>query len=119
MTNPRKTTINVDQALYDYILAYGVREHPVLTRLRERTRQHELGGMQMTADQGAVLQLLLRLVCARRVVEVGTFTGSSTLAIALALPEAGYILACESREEFVDIGRPYWEEAGIAEKSIP
>jgi predicted O-methyltransferase YrrM len=116
MTNPWKNVINVDDALYGYILRMGVREHPVLTRLRERTAQHELGGMQMTSDQGAFLQLLLKLIGARRTIEVGVFTGTSALATALALPDDGYILACDFRRALTSIGEPYWEEAGVRNK---
>jgi predicted O-methyltransferase YrrM len=116
MTNPSKKSIVVSDQLYNYILEKGVREHPVVRKLRARTAEHALGGMQMTPDQGALFRLLLRLTSAHRVIEVGSYTGTGTLEMALALPEYGYILACETRKDFTEIGIPFWEEAGVREK---
>jgi len=116
MTNPSKHIIHVTDSLYDYIRGVGIREHPIVKRLRERTAEHTLGGMQMTADQGAFIGLLLKLLNVHRVIEVGVYTGTGTLEMALALPAHGYILACETREEFTEIGIPFWSEAGVRDK---
>ncbi len=116
MTNPSKNIINITGELYNYILEKGVREHPAVRNLREKTAEHTLGGMQMTPDQGAFIRLLLRLIGAHRVIEVGSYTGTGTLEMALSLPEYGYILACETRKDFTEIGIPFWEEAGVRDK---
>lgn len=116
MTNPSKNIITITEELYNYILAKGVREHPAVRKLRKKTAEHTLGGMQMTPDQGALIRLLLRLTGAHRVIEVGSYTGTGTLEMALALPEYGYILACENRKEFPETGIPFWEEAGVRDK---
>lgn len=116
MTNPSKTIIDVDDDLYQYILDIGVREPEVCRRLRKRTAGHILGEMQLTPDQGQLLHLLVRLTGAVRAVEVGVFTGSSALRIAMALPPDGYLLACDVRPDFTGIGVPYWEEAGVRDK---
>lgn len=116
MTNHSKSIIDVDDRLYQYILDTGVREPEVCRRLRERTARHVLGEMQLTPDQGQLMHLLVRLSGAVRAVEVGVFTGSSALRIALALPPEGYLLACDIRPDFTEIGIPYWEEAGVRSK---
>lgn len=116
MTNPSKNSINLTEDLYSYVLEKGVREHPLARGLRKRTAEHTLGGMQMTPDQGALIRLLLRLIRAHRIIEVGTYTGTGTLEMALALPEYGYILTCETREEFTEIGIPFWADAGVRDK---
>jgi predicted O-methyltransferase YrrM len=100
----------------EYLGRIGGRETPVQARLRERTETRADGHMQVTADQAATLQLLVKLTGAIRCLEIGTFTGTSALAVALALPANGRIVALDVSKEFTDIGRPYWEEAGIAGK---
>lgn len=116
MTNPSKSIIDVDDDLYQYILTHGVREPGICRRLRRRTAEHVLGGMQITPDQGQLLHFLIRLTGSVRAVEVGVFTGCSALRIAMALPPAGRLLACDTRPDFTEIGIPYWEEAGVREK---
>jgi O-methyltransferase len=99
--------------LYDYVLAVGVREPDVLRRLRAETAKLRDGEMQTAPEQGPVLDLLVRLTGASRVLEVGTFTGYGTLWMALALPEGGRVVTCDVSEEFTRIGKPYWKEAGV------
>jgi caffeoyl-CoA O-methyltransferase len=84
--------------------------------LREETRKQRYAGMQIGADQGALMALLVKLIGARRSIEVGVFTGYSALTVALALPEDGHVLACDVSEEYTRIARTYWERAGVARK---
>ena len=106
----------ITQRAIDYLRANGVREAPVLARLRAETAKLPMSMMQIAPEQGALLQMLVRLIGARRCIEVGTFTGYSSLAVALALPDDGRITACDVSEEWTQIARRYWSEAGIAGK---
>ncbi len=106
-------TIAVDAALYDYILKVSLREAPVLRRLRDRTLSLPQAHMQISPDQGQFLGLLVRLTGARSILEVGTFTGYSALAMALAMPEDGRIVACDISEDWTRIARDAWAEAGV------
>ena len=92
------------------------RENPVQQALRVETRRLPGSGMMSRPESDALLQLLARLTGARRVIEVGTFTGSGSLAMALALPEDGRIVACDVNAEWTAIGRRYWQQAGVAHK---
>jgi len=87
-----------------------------MRRLREETASMEQANMQIGPEQGQFMALLVELIGARSVLEVGTFTGYSALAMAVALPEDGALVACDGREEWTAIGRRYWEEAGVAHK---
>ena len=89
-------------------------ETPLQARLRDQTHRLPNGGMQISADQGALLALLARLVSARRALEIGTFTGYSALAVATALPDDGKLICCDINEEWTRIARRYWEEAGVS-----
>jgi len=109
-------TINLDDVLYDYLLAHSLREHPEQTALREATRTHPRAGMQISPEQGQFMSLLVKLTGARRTIEVGTFTGYSALTVALALPADGKILACDISDEYTSIGKPFWQRAGVADK---
>lgn len=109
-------TIKMDDEVYSYFLDISVREHDVLRRLREETQAMEHARMQIAPEQGQFMRLLMELLGARRTIEVGTFTGYSALATALALPEDGKVIACDVSEEWTSIGRRYWEEAGVASK---
>jgi predicted O-methyltransferase YrrM len=93
-----------------------VREHPVLSQLRAETAKLPHAGMQIGADQGQFMALLAKLIGARRCIEVGVFTGYSSLAVALALPDDGRIIACDVSEEWTAIARRHWEKAGVAKK---
>jgi len=109
-------TLPLDDALYDYLLAASLREPPVLERLRAETSGMTDALMQISPEQGQFMALLIKLIGARRCLEVGTFTGYSSLAVALALPDDGRILACDIDEDFTAVARRYWHEAGVAEK---
>lgn len=112
-----RKTLNLDSTLYDYLISNSLRETPIQTRLREETAA--LGGpagMQVSPEQGQLLAFLASLIGAKRVVEVGTFTGYSSLAVALALPTDGRITCCDVSEEWTAIAQRYWEQAGVAGK---
>jgi caffeoyl-CoA O-methyltransferase len=109
-------TLAIDDTIYRYILEHSVREHPEQAALREATRDHPHAGMQIGPDQAQCMALLVRLMGARRTIEVGVFTGYSALAVALALPEDGRVLACDISEEYTRVGRPFWQRAGVAHK---
>ncbi|PIW29740.1 MAG: SAM-dependent methyltransferase [Rhodospirillales bacterium CG15_BIG_FIL_POST_REV_8_21_14_020_66_15] len=111
-----KSTTGLDAALYDYILETTLREPKVLARLRRETDSHPRAGMQISPDQGQLLGLLVELTGAQRIVEVGTFTGYSSLAMALALPDDGEIVCCDVSEEYTAVARRYWAEAGVADR---
>jgi caffeoyl-CoA O-methyltransferase len=104
---------DLTDALYDYILAMGTRETAVQRALRAETAKLPMAGMQIGPDQGALLQVLVRILGAKRCIEVGTFTGYSALAVALALPRDGKIVCCDVSEEWTSIGRRYWNKAGV------
>ena len=109
-------TLQLDDALYDYVLAHSLREHPSQIALREATKDHPHAGMQIGPEQGQFMALLARILGARRAIEIGVFTGYSALTVALALPDDGYLLACDISDEYTRIGRPYWQAAGVAHR---
>jgi O-methyltransferase len=92
------------------------KETPVQKRLRAETAKLPMAGMQIGPDQGALLALLVRLIGAKRTIEVGTFTGYSALSVAQALPEGGKVIACDINEEWTSIARRYWKEPGLADR---
>ncbi|PJE94388.1 SAM-dependent methyltransferase [Streptomyces carminius] len=104
--------------LYQYVLDHNPPLHPVLSELVETThaRFPERAGLQSAREQGPLLAFLIRLTGARRVVEVGTFTGFSALAMALALPPDGKLIACDVSEEWTALAREAWEKAGVADR---
>src|SRR5690348_6950371 len=109
-------TITLSDDLYGYLLDTSLREAPLLKRLRDETAAHPQARMQISPEQGQFMQLLVRLMDARRCIEVGVFTGYSSLAVALALPEDGRLLACDVSEAFTAVARRYWKEAGVERK---
>lgn len=111
-----RRTLNLDDPLYEYLLAHSLREHPTQVALREATRTWPRAGMQISPEQGQLLSLLLRLVGAKRAIEVGVFTGYSALTAALALPADGRLLACDLGDADVRLGQPYWQAAGVTDK---
>lgn len=111
-----RQTLPLDDSLYEYLLANSLREHPELAALREATRTHPRASMQIAPEQGQLMALLVKLLGARRTIEVGVFTGYSALAVALALPDDGRILACDISDEYTRVAREYWQRAGVAHK---
>jgi caffeoyl-CoA O-methyltransferase len=109
-------TLNLTDGLYAYILAHGVRESTTAGKLREETARLPMAVMQISPEQGAFMQLLVRILGARLTVEVGTFTGYSALVVAEALPADGRVIACDVSKEWTDIGRRHWAEAGVASR---
>ena len=106
----------ISDALYDYILSVSLRDLPVLAKLRQETAGLSNAGMQISPDQGQFMALLAKLTGAKKVLEVGVFTGYSSLVVALALPAEGRIVACDISEEYTRMARRYWQEAGVAHK---
>jgi predicted O-methyltransferase YrrM len=104
----------LDDRLYDYLVAHGTRETAVQRRLREETRATVRGaGMQIGPDQAQLMGLLVRLIGAKRALEIGTFTGYSALAVAEALPRDGRLVCCDVSAAWTAIARRYWAEAGL------
>ena len=109
-------TFTLSDDLYAYLFENSVREPDILRRLREETARDSMARMQIAPEQGQLMQLLVRLMGARRYLEVGVFTGYSSLAVALALPADGRILACDISDTWTRVARRYWAEAGVAGK---
>ncbi len=106
--------IAVDQPMHDYIVDHLPPESALFARLREETSRLPNAGMQISHEQARLMALLIRSSGARRCIEVGVFTGYSSLTTALALPEDGYLLACDISDEYTSVARRYWQEAGVA-----
>jgi predicted O-methyltransferase YrrM len=111
-----KQSIGLDNQLYNYLLSVSLREPEILEKLRQETANHPRSGMQISPEQGQFMSLLVQLIGAKKTLEVGVFTGYSSLSVALALPVDGKIIACDVSEEFTAIARRYWQEAGVADK---
>jgi predicted O-methyltransferase YrrM len=109
-------SIGLDEALNSYLIDAGVREHPVLTELRRETAKLPNANMQIAPEEGAFLAMLVRVLPARRILEVGTFTGYSSTAMALAQPDDGRVTCCDVSVEWTDIARRAWTDAGIADR---
>ncbi|PSJ79301.1 class I SAM-dependent methyltransferase [Neisseria iguanae] len=109
-------THNLPPELQDYLNAIGEAEHPALAALRKRTEHHRLGKMAIAQEQAALLTWLARLLKVEHYLEVGVFTGYSSTAMALALPETSRITACDINVTFTDIARETWQAAGVAHK---
>ena len=111
-----RTTLPLTERLQEYLLANSLREHPALRQLRDETARLPGAGMQIAPEQGQLMALLLELIGARRVLEIGCFTGYSALAMALALPPDGRLITLEVNAEPIEIGRRAWRAAGVAER---
>jgi len=109
-------SIGLSQELHAYLVKVGVREPDVLRRLRERTAAIPEHGMQIAPEQGAFMALLVKVMGARTCLEVGTFTGYSSTAVALALPPEGRLVCCDLSREWTDVAREAWTEAGVADR---
>lgn len=111
-----RSHIQLTAELSDYLGRVSLRDNDILRRLREQTQPMEWGRMQISPEQGQFMQMLIRLTGAKKTLEVGVFTGYSSLSVALALPEDGRIIACDVSEEWTSIARRYWAEAGVDHK---
>jgi predicted O-methyltransferase YrrM len=108
--------LTITEDLWEYMRRVTLREPDILRRLREETANHPQVNMQISPEQGQFMALLMHLIGARRTIEVGVFTGYSSLSVALALPEDGRIIACDVNEEWTSIARRYWRAAGVEHK---
>ncbi|MCF7804015.1 MAG: class I SAM-dependent methyltransferase [Candidatus Marinimicrobia bacterium] len=111
-----RSTINLTPDLHDYLLSVTLREPEVFRDLREETGTMEMARMQISPEQGQFMYLLVKLMGAKRTLEIGTFTGYSALWTAMALPEDGTVVACDVSEEWTRMAQEYWQKAGVAEK---
>jgi predicted O-methyltransferase YrrM len=109
-------SIGLSETLHQYLLANSVREPEVLARLRQETDRHPLSNMQISPEQGQLMGLLVQLIGAKKCLEIGVFTGYSSLSVAMNLPDDGRIVACDVSDEFTAIARKYWQLAGVSEK---
>jgi predicted O-methyltransferase YrrM len=109
-------SIGLSDPLYQYLLANSVREPEILTQLRLETARHPLVNMQISPEQGQLMGLLVKLIGAKKCLEVGVFTGYSSLVVALNLPDDGRLVACDVSDEFTSIARKYWQQAGVDRK---
>jgi len=109
-------TLNLTDDLVTYVRTVGVREHPVLAALRQSTANMPEHSMQIAPEQGAFMALLVRLMYVRDILEIGTFTGYSSTAMALALPSDGRITCCDVSREWTDLARRAWTDAGVADQ---
>lgn len=111
-----RRTIEVTESLHDYLVDVSVREPDVLRRLREETGQLENARMQISPEQGQFMRMLVGLIGAKTVLEIGTFTGYSTLCLAAGLPVDGRVITLDINSEWPSFGRRYWSEAGIGNR---
>jgi len=109
-------TFTLGDRLYDYCLSVSSREPDILWQLRQETARHPMAAMQVSPEQGQFMALLIQLLGARKTLEIGTFTGYSSLWVALALPPDGKVVACDVSEEWTLMARRYWQQAGVMAK---
>jgi caffeoyl-CoA O-methyltransferase len=109
-------TLGLSDELSAYLRQVSLRDSDLLARLREETRGMPMAGMQVSAEQGQFMQWLVRALDIRRAIEIGVYTGYSSLCVALAMPNNGRIIACDISKEWTSIARRYWQEAGVAHK---
>lgn len=109
-------TLGLDTQLYQYLLSVSLRECDILRHLRQETASHPYATMQIAPEQGQFMALLVELIGARKTLEIGVFTGYSSLCVAFALPEDGKIIACDVSEEFTSVARRYWQAAKVEQK---
>jgi len=104
------------QRVYDYLISASLREPPILRRLREETAAMPQGVMEVPPEHGQFMGLLAQLMGVKNALEIGVFTGYSSLSVALAMPDDGRMVACDISEEFTKVARRYWKEAGVEHK---
>lgn len=111
-----RDTLTMTPEIHQYLVEATLTEPDILRRLREETASHPHATMQIAPEQGQFMQLLVKMIGAKHTLEVGTFTGYSSIAVALALPEDGTVTCCDVSDEFTSIARRYWAEAGLEKK---
>jgi predicted O-methyltransferase YrrM len=111
-----KQTTGLEETLADYIQSISLRETDILRQLREETAKLSMAQMQISPEQGQFMALLVQLMGAKKTLEIGVFTGYSALAVALALPDDGKVIACDISEEYTAIAKDFWGKAGVSEK---
>ncbi len=109
-------TLGLSKQLYEYFQSVSLREPEILRQLRAETASHPMARMQIAAEQGQFMALLVQLMGAKKTLEVGVFTGYSSLVVALALPPDGKVVACDVSEDYTAIARDYWQKAGVSHK---
>ena len=110
------TTLGLEAPLLSYLRCHSLRDTDLLKRLRTETAKLPFGGMQVSPEQGQFMNLLVRITGATRIVEIGTFTGYSSLSMALALPDSGTLVACDLSEDYTNTAKRYWAEADVADR---
>lgn len=109
-------TLCITEKLYEYMLSVSLREPEVLRELRLETGLDEQANMQIAPEQGQFMALLVRLLGAKKTLDIGVYTGYSSLCIGLALPQDGRVIACDLNRQWTDIAKRYWHKAGVADK---
>lgn len=109
-------TLNLTDAVYDYLLAHSLKETPVQQQLRKETASMEMSAMQIAPEQGQFMAFLIKLIAAKKIIEIGVYTGYSSLAVALALPDDGKVVACDINREWTDVAQRYWKQAKVDHK---
>jgi len=111
-----RQTLNLTNELYAYLLDVSLREADILRRLREETAPDPFARYQISPEQGQFMMLLIELLGARNALEIGVYTGYSSLCVALALPADGHLVACDISREWTDVASRYWDQAGVSDK---
>ncbi|TNF34036.1 MAG: SAM-dependent methyltransferase [Gammaproteobacteria bacterium] len=109
-------TLQLTDRVYDYLLAHSLKETPIQLRLRQETAGMEMSAMQIAPEQGQFMAFLIRLIGACKVLEIGVYTGYSSLAVAYALPSDGKLIACDINPEWTAVAQGFWQQAGVADK---
>ncbi len=112
----KKGNIEFEQDIQDYVLGVSLRESDLLSRLRKETEKDAAAIMQIPAEQGQFMAMLVKLMGAKRTIEIGVYTGYSTLCVAEAMPDDSYTVACDVDENWTNIAKKYWREAGVDQK---
>jgi caffeoyl-CoA O-methyltransferase len=111
-----KSTLFLNERVYNYLLSISLRENDLLRQLREETAKERSSNMQISPEQGQFMALLVRLMAANKALEIGTYTGYSSLCIALAMPQHGRLTCCDTSAQWTATARRYWDQAAIAHK---
>ena len=109
-------TLSIDDRVYDYLLSVSLKESDLLKQLRAETAAIEFSEMQIAPEQGQFMALLVKLMGARRALEIGTFTGYSSISIASALPQGGELVCCDDSDEWTLMAKKYWQQAGLEDR---